>query len=294
MRQRGAAFLIVLWLLALLAVVLGGFALIARSERLMARHLLDGTQARYAAEAGVHRAVYALALPDPTQRWLPDGRPYRIRWHDFDIEIRIVDESGKIDLNAVDPGLLERFFKVHGVEPEHAAALASAVVDWRDPDDLLTPNGAEDRQYEQAGLGYGAKDAPFDLVSELQQVLGMNHELYRRIEPALTINSGLSMPNPAFAQADVLQALGDFDPALVQQLIEQRHAWTPTGGTAPPVLPDGTPIVASAGGGTYSIMSRARMKSGAFAELDTVVRLGGAAASGLAFAVLRWQDGSPP
>ena len=40
-RQRGVAFILVLWLLALLTILLGSFALIARTESLQARHLFD-------------------------------------------------------------------------------------------------------------------------------------------------------------------------------------------------------------------------------------------------------------
>lgn len=290
--QRGVAFLIVLWLLALLAIVLGAFALLARSERMQARHLYDSTRARYAAEAGVHRAVYALAIPDPLLRWIPDGRPYAFVYGEAEVEVQIVDESGKIDLNTVDPELLSRFLQGMGMAMDQANAIAAAVIDWRDPDDLITLNGAEIGEYEAAGLNYGPRNAPFDLVSEVQQVLGMDYEIYRRIAPHLTLYSGLAQPNPAFASAEVLMALPGMDPTLAQLAFQARLGFDPTSGMQPDVLPDGTPLVVTAGSGTYSIVSRARLKNGAWAELDTAVRLGGVPVSGLAFSVLRWQDGA--
>ncbi len=291
--QRGVAFIVVLWLLALVSVVLGAFALMARSESLQARHLFDTTQARYAAEAGVNRAVLALALPDPLQRWMPDGREYTFEYVGTSIAIQVIDESGKLDINAAELPLLEAFLFGSGLEMEAAQALAAAIIDWRDPDDLVLLNGAEDDEYAAAGLSYGPKNALFDSVSELQQVLGMSHELYSRLAPSLTVHSGMSVPNPAFAPPTVLQAIPGMDPLLVEQLILQREAFDPTSGGAPPVMPDGSPLVAQGGSGTYTVRSRATLPNGAWTQLDTTVRLGGAALSGLAYTVLRWQEAEP-
>ena len=293
MSQRGVAFVVVLWLLALVTILLGSFALLARSEGLQARHLADTTQGRYAAEAGVNRAVFALAAPDPLVRWTPDGRTYSLDYAGAKIEIQVIDESGKLDINAAELPLLQGFLIASGLEMDQADALAAAIIDWRDPDDLVTTNGAEDAEYEAAGLPYGPKNALFDTLSELQQVLGMNHDLFQRIAPSLTIHSGMSMPNMAFAPAAVLQALPGLDPFLVEQLVAQRELFDPTTGGAPPTLPDGSPLVAQGGSGTYTVRSRATLANGAWTQLDTTVRLGGAALSGLAYTVLRWQEGEP-
>ncbi|GIX34531.1 MAG: type II secretion system protein K [Lysobacteraceae bacterium] len=293
-RQRGMAFLLVMWLLALLAVLLGGFATLARSERLLARHLYDGTRAGLAAEAGLHRAVFAMSIGDPTLRWVPDGRPYVFGFDDAEVEIRITDESGKIDLNSADVGLLSRFFQGFGLDLMTADALAAAIGDWRDPDDLVSPNGAEIMEYEAAGRDYGPRNAPFELIDEVQQVLGMDYELYRRVAPFLTLYSGMGLPNAAFAPAEVLRAMPGMDAATAEQLLLARHAWNPNGSQGPVQLPDGTPLVVAGGTGTYTIRSRARLPNGAWSELEAVIRLGGAPVSGLAFSVLRWQDGALP
>jgi general secretion pathway protein K len=293
MQRRGVAFIVVLWLLALVSIILGSFALMARGESLQARHLLDTTQGRYAAEAGVNLAVFALAAPDPLLRWVPDGRTYTQRYAGAKIEIQVIDESGKLDINAADVTLLGAFLQGSGMEELEAQALAAAIVDWRDPDDLIMPNGAEDDEYADAERNYGPKNALFDTLSELQQVLGMNHALYQRLAPSLTIHSGMSVPNVAFAPAAVLQALPGVDPALVEMLIAQRQAFDPGLGEDPPTMPDGSPLVAQGGSGTYTVRSRATLANGAWTQLDTTVRLGGAALSGLAYTVLRWQEGEP-
>jgi len=293
-QQRGVAFILVLWLLALLAILLGSFTLLARSDSLQSRHHYDSTRARYAAEAGIAQAVHALAQPDPLLRWLPDGRPYTPVYHDAELKISIVDESGKLDINAADVSTLATFFEGQGLDLQAADALAAAIIDWRDPDELITPNGAEFEDYEAAGLDYGPTNLPFVVIAELQQVLGMDYALYSRVEPYITVFSGQAMPNLAFAQPPVLQVfLPGMDPEFVRQLIEQRFAFDPNSNEPPPLLPDGSPAVATAGTGTYSIAARATLPNGAWTELDVTVRLGGAP-SGLAYTVLRWQEGQRP
>lgn len=293
-QQTGTALLLVMWLLALLSILLGSFALLARSERYQARFLFDATQARYAAEAGIHRAAWALAIPDVNLRWIADGRSYTFEFAQAQVEVKVTDETGKIDLNAADLEVMRWLFIASGVEDQAAAALAAAIVDWRDPDDLLTPNGAEDQDYRAADLHYECKDAPFDTLSELQQVLGMDYRIYARIAPSLTLESRQVRPNPAFAPELVLQALGGVDAVQAEQLVAARRGWSPATGLPPPLGPDGTQLMATAGSGTYSVVSRARLANGAWAELDSSLRLVGSGTSGLAFRVLRWQDGATP
>lgn len=289
--QRGIAFVVVMWVLALLAILLGSFALLARTEHLQSRHLFDSTRALYAAEAGLNRAVYELMQPDPLLRWLPDGRDYRMDFDGAEVEIRVTDESGKVDINAADQQTLDLLFQSQGLDPQQSASLADAILDWRDPDDLVMPNGAEDADYEAAGYPYGAKDAPFDSIAEVQQVMGMDYALFLKLEPGITVYTGRGQPNPAFAPREALAAIPGLTPELADLLLEQRRGWDPLSGGAPPLLPDGTPLVVQGGTGTYSIESRATLPNGAWTRLMATVRIGGAGASGLAYTVLRWEDG---
>jgi general secretion pathway protein K len=291
---RGVAFLLVLWVIAMLSILLGSFSLIARTENLQSRHLFDATQARYAAEAGLNLAVFELRKSDPLARWIGDGRPYAFGYGEAQVEVRITDDSGKIDINAVNSlDTLTNLFMANGVAEEQAQALTAAIIDWKDPDDESQPNGAEIAQYKAAGLSYGPKNAPFDTVSELQQVLGMNYALYAKLEPSLTIYSGRSEPNAAYASSpETLMAAGcTLDQA--QQLIQQRQALaTADMATAGLMGCDGTtPLVAGGGGLTYSVKSRAKLPNGASTTLDATIRMGGINAAGRPFVILRWRDG---
>jgi general secretion pathway protein K len=292
LHSRGAALLFVIWASAMLALIIGGYALIAHVEYLQARNLFDTTRARYFAEAGLHRVILEMRLPDPMARWIADGRSYRFELDDAEIELQIVDESGKLDLNIADEMTLVNFLRGKGLEEEEATGLAQAIMDWRDPDDLAMPFGAEDDDYRRAGYPYGAKDAYFDTVAELQQVMGMSYELFRELEPAVTVYAGRTQPNAAYASPDALLALPGMTPELAAEFVAQRRA-LPLGDPALSgqlVLPDGTPVMAGGGGFTYSVRSKATLPNGAYGLLEATIRIGGAAANGRPFVILRWRD----
>ncbi|HZH44611.1 MAG TPA: type II secretion system minor pseudopilin GspK [Lysobacter sp.] len=286
--MRGAALLLVLWLIVLLTALIGAFALTARIELLQGRVLARGLVGDAAARAGLEYALVRVDETDPRRRWLPDGRPYRWQYHDARVEVRITDENGRVDLNYADHALLTALLRALGVEATEAARLAGALVDWRDPDPLTQPaGGAEDGDYSAAGLPYGAKDAEFESTGELLQVLGFTPQLVARLEPHVTVYSGRERPDPAFATAPVLDALGLDGDAVVAQ----RQRWDPASGAPPPLLAGG----ASAGGersGAYSIESRARLPDGRESRLRAVVRSGGGALPGMTYTPLRWEEGA--
>ncbi|MCY7313370.1 MAG: general secretion pathway protein GspK [Pseudoxanthomonas sp.] len=278
-RQAGAALLLVLWLIALLTALVGVFALTARIEALQAKSLSGGLQAREIARAGVEYALLRLTHADPATRWAPDGRIYRWSFAGAELEIAVVDETGKVDLNQAPAPLLASLLRALGLPRGQAERLAANILDWRDGDSLTqVGGGAEDRDYAAAGLPYGAKDAAFESLAEVEQVLGMSPAIFTLLEPHVTLSSGRAQPDASYAQDPVLLAMG-LDPALQAA---QRVGTQRTGG---PVA-----FVAS-GSGTYSISSRARLADGRQAALRALVRAGPGAVPGSAYTVLGWQEG---
>jgi general secretion pathway protein K len=288
-RQRGVALVVVLWLLVLLAAVVGLFALNAHAEALQASAFRQRVALEHAAEAGIEAVAARLLAVDARRRPLPDGREQSFDFGEgIEVRVAVMDESGKIDLNVADAALLARLFQQFGLDAAEAGRLAGAIVDWRDADALVSPaGGAEARDYRAAGLPYGPANRPFVQVSDLQRVLGMRHALYREVRPYLTVYTGLAQPNLAFAERPVLEAMG-LAPAVVEQILAARAQLQP--GLPPPPLPGGI-VLATSGTGTYSISSRAARADGPMAELETTVRVGAGGFLGQVYTPLVWRHG---
>lgn len=287
-KQAGVALILVLWVTVLLTVIASSFALSARTEGVQAKIVFDTTRARYLAEAGLHRAVYELRNPDQESRWKADGRSYKIDFAEAEIEISISDETGKIDINLASNELLVGLFASLGISDDEATMLTERVIDWRDNDDIKGFNGAEDDDYESEGYKYGAKDALFDTVPELQQVMGVTYEMYKKLEPAITVYSGSRNINIAYAPLQALVALEDIEREDALQYIEDRELVEGIG-DAVPILGNGQSSAARGGGVAFSIKAKATLSNGHWAELDATIRLGGTV-NGRPFRIVRWRD----
>lgn len=288
LHARGAALLLVLWVLALMTALVSVFALSARTEGLQGRFLQRSTAARYAAEAGLELSAVHLSGPDLARRWVPDGRPNTLDFEGYRLEVRVLDESAKVDLNVATPELMAALMTALGVDFDRARQVAGAIADFRDADNLLMPEGgAEDPQYAAAELPYGAKDRPFESVTELRQVLGVDEALYGKLLPHVTVYTGLARPNPTFAGMPVLQALG-LPADQVALILAQRNPALPGQAPADPSQPG---ALAAQGTGTYSISSLATRTDGSRAQIRAVIRIGSGGSFGQLYLPLSWRVG---
>jgi general secretion pathway protein K len=202
-REHGVALIAVLWVLTLLSIVVALLSLETRSDARVARNTVDNAAVRAAADAGVQRAILDLvSFPKATdtRQFRADGTVYSWRFARCLVRLSVQDERGKIDLNQAPEALLAGLIESVGVDRERAQALADAIADFRDADNLRRLNGAEEADYRAAGVAWGPKNAPFQSIEELQQVLGMTSEVYKRTAPYLTVYS-LGIVNPALADA---------------------------------------------------------------------------------------------
>ena len=171
------------------------------------------------------------------EEWLPDGSPRPWTFAEVPLSISVSNEASRIDLNQADAKTLTALLMVLEVPDDAAAALADRILDWRDEDDLVGLNGAEDSDYAAEGLPYGAKDGPFTSVEELRQVLGVTPELYARLAPELTVDSGVDQVDQQFASAAVLAAVQGVPLEDAQAAVAER---------AQPKLPGAVPGAAAA------------------------------------------------
>ena len=145
-RQKGFALVLVLWVLSLLTIMAGSFALSMRREAAIVTGSSNNAQAMAVAESGLAIAELMLMNPDQQQRWRTDGSIYQIDYADSKVRIRLLSETGKIDLNSADQTLLQGLMAYAPVEEELQTKLVNAILDWRDEDDLVQHRGRGERR----------------------------------------------------------------------------------------------------------------------------------------------------
>lgn len=218
----GFVLVVVLWLLVLLSMIALHLALITRTEAKLSFNLVNSARLTYASDAGINWAIWNLSR-DLDQRWIADGSKYTLPINDVTVEVALQDENGKFDLNLSELQQLERLMLAAGVDAATSNYLASAIIDWRDPDSFRQLNGAEDEDYLAAGLAYEAADAPFESVAELQKVLGMKRWIYQAIRSSLTVYTKRGHINPKVATRLVLLSYPNATEEAVDQYIKQRR-----------------------------------------------------------------------
>ena len=218
--EEGVALIAVLWTLTLLSIIAAALSLETRSSTRIARNMAENAAARAAADAGIQRAILDLeastGAPTDARGFSTDGTVYAWRFANCKVHISVKDEAYKVDLNIAPESLLAALFASVGVDPGKAQSLAAAIADFRDSDNLARPSGAEEAEYRDAGLAWGPKNAPFQTVEELQQVLGMTAEIYGRVAPDLSVYS-VTATIPAAADGRVTRILrrAGFDSASI-------------------------------------------------------------------------------
>lgn len=270
--QQGVALVLVMWASILIAVVASSFIFDRRSEAMIVSNSLSIERARAAADAGVERAVFeAYRVDNGPDAWKRDGAVHEWSFDGIPVRVVIKDESAKIDINTASDALLRGLFVSTGLKDEQADALLDAVLDWRDADSLKRLHGAEEDDYKAAGLPYRPANAPFQAVEELQLVLGMRPEVYRRIAPSITIYSRQRGVNPQVASRDVLLAIPGVTPEIADDYIARREAALANGEPLPGLPQAGA--FAVSGSMVISVHTEARLDDGTFFARDAVALL---------------------
>lgn len=287
-RQRGIALILVLWLTVLLTVIAGSFAYGMRTEALAARNTVSLAQARALADGAVNRTVFELMRPKvTTDVWSTDGSVHAWDEEGARIAVSAVDESGKIDINAVSDPLLKSLLQTAGgIDSDNADRLVDIIGDWKDADDLRRPNGAEAPDYQAAGLPYKPANAAFEAVAELQRVLGMTPALYAKLSDSLTVHTRMTGFNPTYASRTVLLAAPGVTPQLVDTYLAQRRDAL-AAKLPPPPFPLGGGFVTALN--IWRIHAEVTLPDGAIFVREAVIRPGTDRRRLLV--VLEWREG---
>jgi len=306
--QQGIALLVVLWACTLLAILVGGFASIARVEALQTRFTLGQQRARYAAEAGIMQAIATIEArrrqallaemngQAPAAGSLPgDGRSLAFAFETMHVAVGMVDETGKVDINTAEPRTLTALFVAAGCSGDKAAALTRAVTDWRGPTVGGTADDGSPAPGTVVAAATPARYTPFAAIEELQGLRGMDPDLYTRLEPAITIWSGQGAPQPDYAPALAMAAVRGLDVATARAVLAARESVPP--GTFVPNLPGGISLGGALPGNAMTFHAVADDGTGARATVEATVQFPTATPERIPhqplFTIVRWHDGPP-
>ena len=240
--QNGIALLMVLWVLTILMVIALSFSSMTRTETYSTLSFKEGAEKKFIAEAGIERTIMELfyriqninmkAILEGSEVWKIDGTSYNGQIGEGNYSVRITDESGKVDINIItdaNSDFLRNLFKNLGIPEDEVNVIVDCILDWKDPDDLLHLNGAEDDYYMSLPNPYKPKNANFDTLEELIMVKGITQEMLygkgeqRGIIDFLTINSGRSQINLNAAPKEVLMAIPGMTPEIADAIINYRQ-----------------------------------------------------------------------
>lgn len=261
---RGAALLWVVWILLL------GTSLIALALSTTATHQAYASLARRqsqadsALEAGIALAIWQLdSRSGLSELWLADGTVHSVTFAGDTVDIAIQDESAKIDLNQASVALLQRYFQTMGVTEADALALAAAIQDYRDTDDVSTwLAGKESDMFRASGYPLPV-NRPFQTLEELLSIPGVSDALQARTRNDLSVHSQQAVPQRLAASANVLAAMT-------------------ADGLSPPEN------TAFGGSGLYRIHVHVRPKRGPVSGLTAVVQLSPFDPAGRGYRMLSW------
>ncbi|MFQ5780066.1 MAG: type II secretion system minor pseudopilin GspK [Nitrospiria bacterium] len=239
--QNGFALILSLLILLLLVVIVLETNFYTRTDLRAAGNFRDDLKAFYLARSAVS-AGQAILKDDARTSARYDGLDElwafpipEYSLGDGTLSGSIVDEEGKINLNRlVDAGSgrvnearsgqLRLLFELLEIKTD----LVDPVIDWIDADsETISPFGAEEGYYLGLDPPYSAKNGPLDTLSELHMVKGMTDDIYRKIEPYVTVY-GAGQININTADPLVLQSLDrGIDESEAGRLIRKRPFESP-------------------------------------------------------------------
>jgi general secretion pathway protein K len=209
-RQKGFALLIVLFALAMLALLGSTVLATARQDAQVARNLREAAVLRAAAHGAVQQAIFRV-LDQSTQHWAADDIPRAIRVGAALVIVRVENENDKVNPSIASVPLLRALLLQVGADPVTAGREAEAIAAWPLGGGVPGLPDATAARYVAAGLAFAPPGGPFANLDELSAVMGMTPALLARLRPHLTVftdsDPDMTTHDPLVARA--LAAIGD-------------------------------------------------------------------------------------
>jgi general secretion pathway protein K len=220
-----------------------------------------------AIDAGLAQTIYDLGIEDRARRLPVDGLPRVSSFDGAKLIITVADERGKVAINNVGPDVERQLFAAAGVSGDRLDILVDSLEDWKDPDSVSRPHGAELPYYLQFGLK--PRDGVIRTIDELGKIRGMDAALLARISPAITVlPSGGAGFNANTAPALAMEAMKGIGNASFD--IQKRQQELAGERTALDIADD-VPVA----GRSLSIRVEAKLSDGSSGAREAVVEFTG-------------------
>ncbi len=232
--RRGAALLITLWCVAIVAIVVVTLARVVSADVDTEKVRVKRFEARELALSGMAHGMNPKLERDSEfyyQKLSSGGE-----WH-----VRVIGETSRLNINSLladrESRVLERLFRLWGVSDEDIRIVTDSLGDWADRDGLARLNGAEREQLVGQDRYSLPENRNFRSVSEMARVRGMDAVAQAKPDwkDYFTVygNGKIDIQD---ASADVLEAAG-FTATQAEAIIEVRN-----GGDRLPGTTDDTEI----------------------------------------------------
>lgn len=234
--ERANILITVLWVITILVVIVAGMSFEARSDVDRTILMRDRAKAYWMARGAVERVKFEYAqnkLADNTG-FNQDNR-YQFNFAEGNASCILLSNSSKASINTTDRIIWEKLFQFYGIEEGPALdEIVDAVLDWRDEDDSLRVNGAENDYYQSLEPPYLPRNGPFQSLEELLLVRGVTEAMFHG-----TFRDGVSKPGlkemlnvsgPVSSRFDInsapkgiLMAFLEIDDQAAEDLIRARE-----------------------------------------------------------------------
>jgi hypothetical protein len=228
-RDSGAALLLALWALFLLAAVVFAWAL-----NLNSRLAVSGTASRVLSAEAMASSGAEVAL-NPTIKPASANLHRKMGNESYDVEM--TGECGRFNLNLLAPGgvenpvliaALRQYLNIKGVDLNDLDVMMDSLLDWITPTKGLHRLNAPDETDD-----YRPTHAPLTSVDELKRIAGWAEYTSQPDwdEDFTTIIGGCQQVDAAYASRDVLRAFGIPD-EFVDRFLQIRRGPDALDGTA--------------------------------------------------------------
>lgn len=179
--ERGIALISVLWALLVLSILVLSVMTVVKVQSHYADNIGQKSKAVAIADAAIYMAIQRLSEPGAAREIPGKVTSLKLTFGDKDIDITIIPEDGKVDLNVSHEVLISAVLAYNGVDGNAADVIAEEIRNLREDNSEKT----------------------FKIISGIMRFEGVSSQLYNCIEHYLTVYSNRIGVNYAAATNDM-------------------------------------------------------------------------------------------